>query len=396
MKAAEHPHALAPDELMAYLDGELTAERAASAQAHLTECAACQAVASALRNVSFDMRAWEVEPPPPHLSAPATAGGANAAPVAAAWRWWRRTPAWAVAATSVAALVFATVWLGPTGIGRARREGASVSAVSMLREAGASQPRPAQTPLIGGPGAQPVPPQAADARTPGPKIIRTASLTIVAKDFDAVRPAIERLLAGLGGFVGHIQASDAGSAEAVLQATLRVPAARLDEALRALRTLGHVVHESQSGDDVTEQVMDLEARLANSRNTERRLTDVLQRRTGDVGDVLEVEREIARVRGEIERLDAERQNLERRVSYATLTVQVRRQRQATLDMGPQPISSRLRNAFIDGMRQAYASGVAVTLWVLHVAPLLVLWTAILWWPVRSVLRVARRPLTPGL
>src|SRR5687767_7085340 len=97
MKAAEHPHALAPDELMAYLDGELAADRAAAAHAHLTDCAACQSLASALRNLSFDVRAWEVEAPPPRLTAPAPARDARDAPVTAAGRWWRRTPAWAVA-----------------------------------------------------------------------------------------------------------------------------------------------------------------------------------------------------------------------------------------------------------------------------------------------------------
>ena len=390
MKAAEHPHALAPDELMAYLDGELAADRAAAAHAHVTDCAACQSLASALRNLSFDVRAWEVEPPPQRLTAPGPAAAPGAAPVAGVAKWWRRTPAWALAATSVAALLFGSIWLVPSDMRKSRRTGVSVGAAPVLSHAGAAEPSPAAPPRFVGGDGRPAPPQAADARTRGPRVIRTASLTIVAKDFDAVRPAIEQLIAGLDGFIGQIQTSDTGSAEAVVQATLRVPAGRLDETLRALRTLGHVVHESQSGDDVTEQVMDLEVRLANSRNTERRLTEVLQRRTGDVGDILEVEREIARVRGEIERFEAERLNMERRISYATLTVQVRRQRQATLDMGPQPIRSRLRNAFVDGMRQAYASAVAVTLGMLHVAPLLVLWTVILWWPVRALVRAARR------
>jgi uncharacterized small protein (DUF1192 family) len=160
-----------------------------------------------------------------------------------------------------------------------------------------------------------------------------------------------------------------------------------------LRTLGHVLDESQSGQDVTEQVRDLEARLTNSRNTEKRLTEVLNNRTGRVSDVLEVEREIARVREEIERMDAQRLNFERQVEYSTVTVQVTEQRQATLDLGPTPVRTQLRNAFVEGLKNAYETLVSALVWVLGVGPFVVLWSALLWWPTRIVLRTARaRPI----
>lgn len=128
----------------------------------------------------------------------------------------------------------------------------------------------------------------------------------------------------------------------------------------------------------------------NGRNTERRLSEVLKNRTGNVRDVLEVEREIARVREEIERLDAQRSNLERRVAYATVTLQVTEQRQATLEIGPLPVRSRLRNALVDGVRQAYESAVEALLLALRVAPVLVVWIALLWWPARAFFKM-RRP-----
>lgn len=220
------------------------------------------------------------------------------------------------------------------------------------------------------------------------KIVRTANLAIVTPEFEKIRQAIDGIVREVGGFVGQIQVSDAGSARS-LNATLRVPASRLDDAVRQLRAFGRVVDERQSGDDVTEQVLDLEARLSNARNTERRLNEVLKTRTGNVRDVLEVEREIARVRAEIEQLDAQRMNLERRVTYATVTLQVTEQRQATLDIGPQSVRSRLRNAFVDGLQGAYESAVGVLLLALRAAPALVLWTAVLWWPARAVFRMVR-------
>jgi hypothetical protein len=102
-----------------------------------------------------------------------------------------------------------------------------------------------------------------------------------------------------------------------------------------------------------------------------------------------VEREISRVRGEIEQLDAQRADLERRVSYATVTLEVNEQRQASLDIGPLPLSTRLRNALVDGLRDALESTSDVVLWALRVAPTVLVWIVVLWWPVRALMRSRR-------
>ena len=223
-------------------------------------------------------------------------------------------------------------------------------------------------------------------------VTRTVTLRIVAKDFDSARPAVDRILRDVSGFVGQISASAARGSARSLTATLRVPADRLDAALAALKGLGQVVEESQGGDDVTEQAVDLDARLTNARNTEKRLTDVLQHRTGKVGDVLEVEREIARVRGEIERMDAERQNLARRVAYATVTLEILEERRADLDLGPLPVSRQFRNAIVDGFRGAFESALGLAVFGARVGPALLLWGLVLAWPVWLVRRRYRGSL----
>jgi hypothetical protein len=217
-------------------------------------------------------------------------------------------------------------------------------------------------------------------------IARWARLDIIASRFDDVNPAIDRILREVKGFAGNIDATAARGASRSLNATLRVPAGSLDTAIASLKKLGHVVAESRGGDDVTEQVVDIAARLANARNTEVRLTDVLRQRTGKVSDVLEAEREIARVRGEIERLDADRKNLDRRVTYATVTLTVSEEPKAALDIGPIPVSARYRNAMVDGARAAFESLLEVSLVILRVAPTLAVWAAVLFWPARIVLR----------
>ena len=70
MTAAEHP--LSPEELMAYLDGELQAERATAVQSHLIGCDVCQRLSGELRGVSRDMARWQVEDAPATLMAPSS------------------------------------------------------------------------------------------------------------------------------------------------------------------------------------------------------------------------------------------------------------------------------------------------------------------------------------
>ena len=211
----------------------------------------------------------------------------------------------------------------------------------------------------------------------GPLIARNARFTIVATDFDSARSELERGVQQVGGFIGQIVVRGSRGESRRLDATLRVPTARLEEAVAALRRLGQVVGESQDGEDVTQQSADLDTRLENSRVSEKRLRDILSQRTGKLSDVLDVEREIARVRGEIEQMESERRSLDRRVTYATVAVTLTEDRKAEVNLGPVPVSRRLRNAFVEGWTSAIAGGVDATLLLVRVAPTLLLWTVVL-------------------
>jgi hypothetical protein len=378
-------HVIRAEELMAYLDSELPPERRAAVAEHLPSCRTCQGLVAAFEETSRSVAGWQVAPPARELRAPAVPAATDTPRRAPLFSWHNRAAVLTLGMLSAAAIA---VTLFVPALRRpattfARSSPAAVSRTDPATPVARATELDAR--VEGGGGHALV---QSDAPS-GPKIVRAVSLTVIAKEFDAVRPAIDRVLKDVGGFVGEMQLTDASSTERSLRATLRIPSSRLDEAVRALRTVGRVIDESHSGEDVTEQVMDLEARLANARNTEKRLNDVLLNRTGKVGDVLEVERELARVRGEIEQLDAQRVNLKRRVTYATVTVQVHEPRKASLEISPQPLSARFRNAFIDGIRDALDMTAAILLWILRVVPTLLVWLAIAWWPVRALQRAYR-------
>jgi hypothetical protein len=107
-------------------------------------------------------------------------------------------------------------------------------------------------------------------------------------------------------------------------------------------------------------------------------------------DILAVEREIARVRGQIETMDAQLKNLEKQVRYATLQVKLSEEYRAQLEVPQTPTGTRLHNAFIEGYRGVVASAVGLAVFLLSYGPVLLFWFLILFWPLRFAWRHLRR------
>ncbi|HET9365290.1 MAG TPA: DUF4349 domain-containing protein [Candidatus Angelobacter sp.] len=222
-----------------------------------------------------------------------------------------------------------------------------------------------------------------------PMIARTAGLTLVAKDFEKTRTSVEEILKRHNGYIGELSVSAPSDAGRTLTATLRIPAPQLEGALAELKQLGRVENESQGGEEVTAQYVDLAARLANAQHTEKRLTEILSSRTGKLQDVLKVELEIDRVRGEIEQMQAEKKELTTRVAFATLNTTVKEEYKAKLQGAPPSTGSRFRNAAVDGYNTVVEGLIDVGLFLLSSGPSLLIWAAILFFPVRWLWRKAR-------
>lgn len=157
---------------------------------------------------------------------------------------------------------------------------------------------------------------------PDAMIIRNGHVIV---EVDSLEPAIERvrqLTLSLGGSIGNLT-MHAGEAQ-VRSATIemKVPAARFDEALTGLSPLGDVEQSNTTAQDVGEEFVDISARVANAKRLEARLIDLLANRTGRLEDVLAVERELARVREEIERYEGRLRFLSSRVATSTILTTV--------------------------------------------------------------------------
>lgn len=153
------------------------------------------------------------------------------------------------------------------------------------------------------------------------KIIRTGTIELEVSDVPkALRTARDAIVA-LGGYVGASTTSN-DDERPTAQITYRIPADRWEDALDALRSLNDlttkVVTEQTEAVEVTGQVVDLEARIRNLRASETALQGIAAKATR-IADVLEVERRLTEVRGQIEQLTAQLDELNDRAGFATLT-----------------------------------------------------------------------------
>jgi hypothetical protein len=223
-----------------------------------------------------------------------------------------------------------------------------------------------------------------------PMIARAVSLSIVVRDFTAARSSLDVILARHHGYSAQVGVSTPQNAARVLQASLRIPAAKLTSAVADLKTLGRVESEGQSGEEVTKQHADLVSRLKNSRNTEERFRAILQQRTGNVAEILQVEEGIARVRGDIERMEAEQKALEHRVDFATVDLQLTEDYKAELQVVPPSTATRLRNAAVEGYKGMVEGLMSLALFLLGSGPSLLAWMAILFFPARFMWKRVRQ------
>ena len=428
------PHPVVPERIMALLDGELPTLEARVIATHLDACAECARLAERLRSTSQQLSAWNV-PNLPAKVEKSVAGlidrtGSNlktdgpALPMGLGrWTWGRRAILWggtmlAVMVALILALPFRQRFKQETMSREEAYDGKlSQLAVPRPQSEARSQALPLNSPVtLSSPGVaadsnglfhglgdhvgssfsvngQPLTDQQSkifSSAIPAPMIARTVSLVIVVKDFAASRSSLDAILARHRGYSAQLGVSTPENAPRSLQASLRVPAPELSVTVSDLKTLGRVENESQTGENVTRQHVDLAIRLKNARETEQRFRSILQQHTGNVVEVLQVEEGIARVRDDIERMEAEQTTLEHRVDFASIDLQLTEEYKAQLNPPGASVSTRLHNAFVAGYQNAAETVVGIVLSLEEYGPSLLIWLLILGLLVGLVARRYRR------
>jgi anti-sigma factor RsiW len=435
------PHPVAPEEIMAHLDGELSTEREQPVSTHIESCASCQELVNSLRSTAHSLSHWTVRTPATsfdehvfrELAKHKGSGGARENSLRRLRMFWSRPLPWALASLALTVLFGAQILNRSTSSFHSsidypreravvnrdavpasretvdlRRAGPNAapaaSAVPNRQYEGIAGLKNADRPFSVAQNSLPIDSRLAGDKLQvfkqlkelqrgyqgglqaGPMIARTVSLSFIAKDFDSSRASLDGILARHNGYAADLNVATPQGAARSLQASLRIPAPQLPAALAELKSLGRVELETQNGEEVTQEHADLAARLKNSRETEQRLQAILTQRTGKIGDVLEVEREIARVRGEIEHMEAEQKNLEHRVDFATIDLKLSEEYKARLDSPAPAISTLIHNAAVNGYRNVVDTVLAITLFFAEYGPVLIFWLLLFFIPAWLVWR----------
>ncbi|MFA7653815.1 MAG: DUF4349 domain-containing protein [Candidatus Magasanikbacteria bacterium] len=196
-----------------------------------------------------------------------------------------------------------------TGMGMS--DGAVVTAVRSLAKTANMQMAASEI-------ASPVNDTIASANTTERMIVKTGNLSIVVKDVRASIKAVSEYAVAQNGFVVNSNVYKSGLIPRGT-ITIRILSKKFDQGMNEVKALGEVVGEQSNGQDVTEEYIDLDAQLRNLQATEKQFLAILAKAV-KIEDILNVQRELTNVRGNIERLQGRMKYLKQSADLSTITV----------------------------------------------------------------------------
>jgi hypothetical protein len=214
-----------------------------------------------------------------------------------------------------------------------------------------------------------------------PLIAHTAELAVATKEFAKSRSSMEEILDRHRGYVAKLRmlGKPTGS---TLSATLHIPSSEYVATLGELKTLGQVEREEEAADEITQQRADLEARLTNAQNTLRHLQELLKKQSYPDRNVLELQRQVANVNADINRLEADRIASEHRVVFANVLFAMREE----ITPPTETLAGQFHNAALAGFTEAVTSLSTLLLFLISRGPAFLLWLVILYLPARLAWR----------
>lgn len=235
----------------------------------------------------------------------------------------------------------------------------------------------APTSAVGGAARVDTAPAPAADVTVNLKLIRSARLEILILDYDASKAKLLEIVKKAGGYISDVNLHTEQEYK-IANLALRVPAQNFDNALDELRKLGRVVGESLETEDITTTYVDTDARLRNMKLTEQRLIDLLAQRSRNLSDILQVERELSRVRGDIENLTARLRHYDDQVSLSTISLELREEMPEIVEAPEdvwQPVRELKKNAGAL-VKRSFAGLVGLVVYLIKLALALLPWLII--------------------
>lgn len=203
------------------------------------------------------------------------------------------------------------------------------------------------------------------------KIIYTANLNLTVESFGGVADSIVRLSQQFGGFVARANISGNTGDSRQGSWTLRVPTEQYRAFLASAGDLGEISSLNEQTKEVTAEFYDVDARIRNKQKEEGRLNKILEERPGKLNDVLTVEREVSRVREEIERMQGRLRVLKDLTSYSTISITVTEIQHYTPPATP-TFGTLVERQWESTMLSMTSAFQALVLWTIAVGPWLLI------------------------
>jgi len=393
------------NDLKAFLDGELDAAAAATMQTRLQSDGSLAAAAADFRHLSASFGALTI--------GPTTTGRDRALAAVSAPRVVVSNWSLAGAVASVALVAFVAALLFPVFAQTkeaARRtaamaesiQGRSIDSGIAGEESGnlsGSSPPPSEGFETNGGLKSEEQPYAMDMTVPPSrsttsptipeqlferKVVKTANLGVRVKSIDQAEAKVTAYVEGQRGYIENSTSSNLDGKSPTMTLTVRVPQQKFSEAMATFEKLGERTEKNIDSSDVTQAIVDMEARLKNLRSQEETYRSIL-RTARKVGEIIDVQERLSRIRGEIESMQAQRDSMAKLAAMSTITL--------TLSQRPPPEEAVSGGWVEDTWSSAtYALGGALKslsvmgIWILVYAPLWVPLSIVALWGWRRALR----------
>lgn len=211
------------------------------------------------------------------------------------------------------------------------------------------------------------------------KLIRNGNIEFLTEDVRKTKAEIERIAKEQQGYISAENEDNYGNRFQINQ-TLRIPADKFDSVMKQLEGLAEKVdNKNISTQDVTEEFIDVEARLKTKKELEARYLDLLKQ-AKTVADIVSIEGQIANVRAEIESMEGRLKYLSNQVSFSTLNVSFYQESAASYGFG---------SKFLNSLKSGWYNLVDFVFWLLRLWPFVIgITVLVVWWVQRRKRKVS--------
>jgi hypothetical protein len=237
------------------------------------------------------------------------------------------------------------------------------------------------------------------------KIIYDGEVNLIVKDVDPIAKQVVTFIQDARGYIAEQSTTGSPGTPRSMRWKLRVPVEEFESVVQKVVALGELEQNKRTSQDVTEQFYDIEARIKNKKAEEKSLTKILDERTGKLEDILKIETELSRVRGEIEQLEGKIRVLENLSSLATLNLSIREREK--FEPPPPAVAdfpTQVARTWESSLHGLIDLGKALILWAVNWVlwiPLLIVAGLLAWVVLRRLFRLlpriialANTPITP--